>query len=507
MGCLYMPLSRGRKRQNKWSAGATDMAFQSWTHRWMSPPSDWWDPRLPKRNSETYTTKCINSEGYRDPHPVGQSGWRNWLPRWCPPQKTAGVERGQTTPFGEAWSGRHPASQEKNPKEGEKGHLHWDRPCCLAEVRESHWRDLSTAATLEDKIERLSQSITWSQPDTCTQSRSHDHQRGRSQGQSRRCCRVWLEESPAPFFEYSPPQWGPEPGEDRGAKLSLLDFDLEPLLELGPEVDHFLQELAGSSEEENTEPGLPQNPPVEEYERWVTWQAWVHNTPAWWPELAKIPEVNNHQELAQMVHSSFELPQWISEWHGMENYHQATPAPLSICQKDFLPQHDSKFDCQDMRELQLEKMVAYAQALQFWVEKQSAYPRQTMPFGREHLRVKRGNEMLHFLSQWCWFWQCVPPRWVPDDPVRENHSWGCPASAYQLPCWRVCCEGYWGGSSSCCGTCRGVQYFPDTKWGTNQKGTIPKSIPWVEGGVTPLQTGHCCWGDPSYLSRFQVETS
>ena len=33
------------------------------------------------------------------------------------------------------------------------------------------------------------------------------------------------------------------------------------------------------------------------------------------------------------------------------------------------PIPDSKFTCQDIRESQLEKMVVYAQALQFWVEK------------------------------------------------------------------------------------------------------------------------------------------
>ena len=37
--------------------------------------------------------------------------------------------------------------------------------------------------------------------------------------------------------------------------------------------------------------------------------------------------------------------------------------------RDFLPQPDPKFTCWDIRELQLEKTVAYAQALQFWAEK------------------------------------------------------------------------------------------------------------------------------------------
>ena len=91
--------------------------------------------------------------------------------------------------------------------------------------------------------------------------------------------------------------------------------------------------------------------------------------PDWWPELAEISDVDNHQELAQKVQTSFELPWQISEWHGMENYHQAPPTLLCICWKDFLPQHGSKFVCWDIRESQLEKTVAYAQALQFWVEK------------------------------------------------------------------------------------------------------------------------------------------
>ena len=100
--------------------------------------------------------------------------------------------------------------------------------------------------------------------------------------------------------------------------------------------------------------------------------------PGWWPELAKVPGVDDHQELAQKVWASFELPRQIIEWHGMENYHQVPPALPCICQKNFLPQPDPKFACWDIRELQLEKMVAYAQALQFWAEK-SNLPTQGQP--------------------------------------------------------------------------------------------------------------------------------
>ena len=72
-----------------------------------------------------------------------------------------------------------------------------------------------------------------------------------------------LEEGPAPFFKYSPPWRGPGSGEDEEAELSLLDFDLEALPELGPEVDCFLQE-----EDRNR---ISLEPPVEEHEMWVTW--------------------------------------------------------------------------------------------------------------------------------------------------------------------------------------------------------------------------------------------
>ena len=120
-----------------------------------------------------------------------------------------------------------------------------------------------------------------------------------------------------PLFEYSPPQWCAGSREDEEAELPLLDFDLKLPPELGPEVDHFPQEPAGSSEEEDSNRSSPESL-VEDYVRWVTWQAWVHNTPGWWPELAKIPGMDDHQELAPKVQASFKLPQQISEWYGVE---------------------------------------------------------------------------------------------------------------------------------------------------------------------------------------------
>ena len=173
------------------------------------------------------------------------------------------------------------------------------------------------------------------------------------------------EESHVPYLKYHPPWRGLQSKEDEQVPL---DFNLEALLELGLEVDCFLQGLAKSLEEEDGRTSS-QEPPVEELESWVTWRAQIHDTPGWWQELAEVPGVNDHEKLAWEVWASFELPQQISKWHHVENYHQAPLAPLCLHWKSFLPPPDSKFTCQDIRELQQEKTVAYAEALQFGAEK------------------------------------------------------------------------------------------------------------------------------------------
>ena len=112
---------------------------------------------------------------------------------------------------------------------------------------------------------------------------------------------MWPEESPAPYFEYSPPWRGPESEEDEEA---LLDFDLEVPLELGPEVDHFLQGLADTLGEEDRKRSSPE-PPVEDFKSWVTWRARVHNTPDWWQELTEVPGIDDHEKLAWEVWGLF----------------------------------------------------------------------------------------------------------------------------------------------------------------------------------------------------------
>ena len=200
----------------------------------------------------------------------------------------------------------------------------------LAEVREAHWRALATTITLEEKIERLSQSITRDCPDGHDHSWCHDQQMRKSWGQSRRHHKALPESNPTHSPAHSPPQW-----EDEEAEPSFLEFDLGPPPELGADVECFFQELAGKCGEDGGS-HLPTEPPAEEYEKWVEWRGWAIDTPSWWWELGKIPEVDDVQELAQKIWASFELPQWMSEVYDIENYYLAPLAPNSLCQKDFL---------------------------------------------------------------------------------------------------------------------------------------------------------------------------
>ena len=250
----------------------------------------------------------------------------------------------------------------KTPRRGRKD-TSMER--ALAEVREAHWRALATAATMEEEIEQLSWSITRGQSEAHAHSRSWDCWRWKSRGWKRRHDQVWLEECHAPYFEYHLPWRCSGSQEDEEAPM---DSDLEAPPELGPEVNCFLQGLSKSSGEEDRGMSSPETL-VEELENWVIWRAWMQDTPGWWQELAEVPGVDDYKKLAWEVQASFQLPQRISKWHQVENYHQAPPAPPCLHCKSFLPPPNSKFACQNIRELQLEKMVAYAKALQFWVKK------------------------------------------------------------------------------------------------------------------------------------------
>ena len=58
-----------------------------------------------------------------------------------------------------------------------------------------------------------------------------------------------------------------------------------------------------------------------------------------------------------------------SEAQDVENDYLAPLAPKCIQQKDFLPPANPIFPCQDISKGQSQKTLAYAQAMQYWVEK------------------------------------------------------------------------------------------------------------------------------------------
>ena len=201
---------------------------------------------------------------------------------------------------------------------------------------------------------------------------------------------VWLEDCCAPYFEYHPSQRSLE---SKGDVVTTEDLNLEEPLELGPEV---LQGSAKSSEEENVKVPSPK-PPIEELQKWVTWKAWAYETPSWWQELTVVPEVDDYKKLAHEVWASFQLPKRASEQCHVENDHQAPPAQLCLCWKNFLLLPDSIFTCWEIQEIQHEKMVAYTKALQFLVEKVNL-PTGGKPFLLVGSIIELWEEMKCYLS-------------------------------------------------------------------------------------------------------------
>ena len=125
--------------------------------------------------------------------------------------------------------------------------------------------------------------------------------------------------------------------------MATKDPDLEEPLELGPEVTSFLRGLADNLEEEEEAPS-PERP-VKELHEWVVWRAEMCKTPDWWRELLAVPGVPDCKKLVQKVQALFCHPKRASEVNKMENYYQASPAPLCLLRKNFQLPPDSIFAC------------------------------------------------------------------------------------------------------------------------------------------------------------------
>ena len=223
-----------------------------------------------------------------------------------------------------------------------------------AMVCTAHQKALATVATLEEEIERLSQTGNHSQ--SRARSKNRDYQRLSREGQKKRCHQVWFADEPAPSQSPNPKtQPGEEGSKGRGS-------DLEELPGLKLTVASFLQGSPKTLDDEGEMMHL--KPTILDFGLWVPWKVERCETPEWWIELMAVLGEEDARKLARKVRASFGLPLQLQELCSREATLQAPPAPPCLHRQKFMPPANSIFACRDIREIPREKVVAYARALQ-----------------------------------------------------------------------------------------------------------------------------------------------
>ena len=111
--------------------------------------------------------------------------------------------------------------------------------------------------------------------------------------------------------------------------------------------------------------GFLLEPSIKNYKMWLHWWACQLDTPHWWAELTAIPEVEDPRKLAQKIHASFLIPAVRCEALQSQDY-TMPPAPKCLTRGRCLPNDPSY---QDVWLQPLLLTMAYAQVLQYWVEK------------------------------------------------------------------------------------------------------------------------------------------
>ena len=125
--------------------------------------------------------------------------------------------------------------------------------------------------------------------------------------------------------------------------------------------------------------------------------------PDWWEEMVVMPHVDDHHSLTWKVHTSFEIPGVRCKALKVCNDYSSPPAPKYIGRKAFLPIPDPRIPCQDYREGQPQKTLAYAQALQYWAGKANL-PKTD----EQHLLARCIHELrwaFYHLPQWSCLWR------------------------------------------------------------------------------------------------------
>ena len=230
---------------------------------------------------------------------------------------------------GQEWCPTRASTSDHPAKAPQRTQQRDDDSCgqALAKAREAHWQALAAAHLLEERIERLSWSVTRAWPSNCQCFHSHSHSRRQSQGCQRRCTptptrrehlmvlRERQAQSPSP----SPTQlkkhvtfWNQRDetsseedpsreflGQATGGELE--EYDLGPLHILKPELESFLETLTptqGTGDRGDPQP----EPSIKNYGVWLEWWACQVNTPHWWGELVTIPNAGDPKRLSHKIH-------------------------------------------------------------------------------------------------------------------------------------------------------------------------------------------------------------
>ena len=162
-----------------------------------------------------------------------------------------------------------------------------------------------------------------------------------------------------------------------------------------------------------------QSPLCLDFSLWVPWKAERCETPGWWMELSAVPGKEDARKLAREVRASFRLPWQLQELGSREATLQAPPALPCLCRKRFMPPANLIFACRDIREIPREKVVAYARALQHWVEQNN------LPAGGEPCLLVRSVLELREEVKWYLsftdeevFWGVALPKEEEEDSLQ-----------------------------------------------------------------------------------------
>ena len=223
----------------------------------------------------------------------------------------------------------------------------------------AHQRVLETTEALQSDLKRLgkeqrersqacscSQSRSWSRTHSRSQSRTclGSQSRNCSTGQSRNHARTNSQSCSHGDLQCMHPQSPDEPPPRRRVTLT------DPEDEKGP-----AREEAGCSTE----------PSVGDVEMWLESQAGQLGTPTWWEELGAILGIKGPQKFAQKIWASFYIPE-VQMRASPELGYTTPPTPQSLNRSTFLPE---KLAYQDVQQQPALLTIAYAQSLQYWLEK------------------------------------------------------------------------------------------------------------------------------------------